>query len=602
MKDQSWPILVVIMFVVIPWASDFTVAGVSLIPGDFEPDNYVDWADFAVLSAAWQTQSGEAAWNHACDISDPNDGVIDMLDVLVFSRHWLANTPLGMVFIDAGEFEMGDHYDVGASDERPVHTVYVDSFCIGTYEVTNQQYCDYLNSALLDNLIEVGDGQVVYKFGDTEPYCDTNGTNPIGESRILWDGNTFGVVSGKEDHPMVRVTWYGAVAYCNWLSAREGRPKCYDLSTWECNFAANSYRLPTEAEWEYAARGGLQYYKYPWGNDPNDTSKANWELSGDPYESGSYPYTTPVGYYQANGYGVYDMVGNVWEWCNDRYSDIYYSSYPYYNPHGPDTGVFYSFRGGCLQYDHLTSRIAHRGRNARQTRQSYGGFRTVLSFLPVPNVAYWTMDDNDSNTVVTDIVGANDGTARQNTSVLHTNGRINGALTFNGTTDYIDLGSPVALDDLPADDFTVSAWIYDVSTTGKGIIIGVFPDSTAGWILRKQGIGENLYIDFWAGYSTVDAYFATPAGSLESDNWHHVAAVWDADSKTCKIYIDGFESSYVTNTPGGGSYNSDAPFDKEMGRMAYTGGLQFFDGKIDDVKIFNRALSEIEVLRLAITF
>jgi sulfatase modifying factor 1 len=379
MKNQSWPILAVIMFIIIPWAFEFTVAGESIIPGDFEPDNDVDGADFAVLSAAWQTHSGEVGWNHVCDISDPNDGFIDMLDVLVFSRHWLANAPLGMVFIDAGEFEMGDHNDVGALDERPVHAVYVDSFCMDTYEVTNQQYCDYLNSALSDNLIEVGAGHVVYKFGDSEAYCDTYESPPLHESRILWDGNAFGVVSGKEDHPMARVTWYGAVAYCNWRSAQEGRPNCYDLSTWTCNFTTNSFRLPTEAEWEYAARGGLTYYKYPWGNDPN-YSKANWIDSGDPYESGSYPYTTPVGYYQANGYGLYDMAGNVWEWCNDRYGDDYYSWSPYNNPRGPDTGSFRTYRGGDLQHNPLIARIAHRGRNAPQTKQSYGGFRTVVSF------------------------------------------------------------------------------------------------------------------------------------------------------------------------------------------------------------------------------
>ena len=217
----------------------------------------------------------------------------------------------------------------------------------------------------------------------------------------------------------------------------------------------------------------------------------------------------------------------------------------------------------------------------------------------LPDIAHWTMNDNTDNTTVADSIGGNDGTARQNTSILHTAGQIDGALTFDGASDYIDLGSPAASDDLPADDFTVSAWIYDESATSKGVIIGVFPDGTTGWILRKQGTGADLYIDFWAGYSIIDAYFATPAGSLESDNWHHVAAVWDADAKTCRIYIDGFESSYVSSTPGDGSYNSDASYDKEIGRMAYSGGLQFFDGKIDDVKIFDRALSDTEISLLA---
>ena len=213
----------------------------------------------------------------------------------------------------------------------------------------------------------------------------------------------------------------------------------------------------------------------------------------------------------------------------------------------------------------------------------------------LPDIAHWTMNDNTDNTTVADSIGGNDGTARQNTSILHTTGQIDGALTFDGASDYIDLGSPAASDNLPADDFTVSAWIYDESATGKGIIIGVFPDGTTGWILRKQRKESGGYIDFWVGHSTTNAYLATPQGSLGPDTWHHVVVVWEGDAKTCRLYIDGFESSYVTNTPGDGSYISDASYDKEIGRMALAGGIQFFAGKIDDVKIFDRALSDTEI-------
>jgi formylglycine-generating enzyme required for sulfatase activity len=105
-------------------------------------------------------------------------------------------------------------------------------------------------------LINVSGG-VVYKAGDSEPYCDTYIADT--DSRIHWDGATFTVTLDKEDHPMVEVSWYGAVAYANWRSARKGRTPSYNLSTWECDFDANGYRLPTEAEWEYAARGGSWY-------------------------------------------------------------------------------------------------------------------------------------------------------------------------------------------------------------------------------------------------------------------------------------------------------------------------------------------------------
>jgi len=377
MKDQSRPILLIIMSVAISWVFGFTVIADSVVSGDFDSDKDVDGTDFAVFAAAWQTQSGESGWNHICDISDPNDGIIDIFDFLVFARHWLAIAPAGMVFIGGGEYEMGDHYDVGSPAEEPNHFVYVDSFCMDRYEVTNQQYCTFLNSALSENLIEVRDGPIVYGLDANEPYCDTHEYDS--DSRILWDGSTFSVAAGKENHPMLRVSWFGAVGYCNWRSAQEGRPDCYDLATSTCNFVAYSYRLPTEAEWEYAARGGLKYYMYPWGNDPN-YSKANWYDSGDPYESGSYPYTTPVGYYQANGYGLYDMAGNVWEWCNDWYNMDYYTWSPYDNPRGPESDWRRVFRGGCLQYDHLTSRTAHRGYATPKTLRSYGGFRTVMSF------------------------------------------------------------------------------------------------------------------------------------------------------------------------------------------------------------------------------
>ena len=351
-----------------------------------------------------------------------------------------AQTPPGMVLIPGGEFEMGDHYGVGEIWELPVHAVYIDSFYMDIYEVTNQQYCDYLNSAFDQDLIEMIDG-VVYKAdnGTNYPYCSTTSA-PIayphyGEySRITWNDSTFGVASGKEDHPMVVVSWYGAVAYANWRGEEEGRPPCYDLDTWECDFDpvkarvwldeatgeakiqeegnhVRGYRLPTEAEWEYATRGIVlsggqnpdfqdHYYKYPWGNDI-DGSKANYSWSGDPYETGGHPWTTPVGFYNGelhhkddfgwpgsaeefqtsnaeNGYGLYDMAGNLWEWCNDWYSSTYYSSSPYDNPHGPASGTFRVCRSGSWYSDENNLRCAVRSWGSPDWRNFCSGFRLVL--------------------------------------------------------------------------------------------------------------------------------------------------------------------------------------------------------------------------------
>jgi formylglycine-generating enzyme required for sulfatase activity len=274
-----------------------------------------------------------------------------------------ASAQPAMVALPAGEFEMGDHAGFvdpsHPSDEVPIHEVRISAFLIGKTDVTVQQYRDYLASALSQGTIRVSGG-TVYLAGGSDALLLTRQADPY--SRIGWDGSTFTVLDGRGDHPVTSVLWHGAAAYCNWLSAREGRTACYDTSTWECDFTKDGYRLPTEAEWEYAARGGRTspYTVYPWGDTP-DTTKANWPSSGDPYETGPLPWTTPVGFYNgqlrrkadfdwpgsaetyqtsdgANGYGLYDMAGNVWQWCHDWYDKDYYARSPSTDPTGPATG------------------------------------------------------------------------------------------------------------------------------------------------------------------------------------------------------------------------------------------------------------------------
>jgi formylglycine-generating enzyme required for sulfatase activity len=325
-----------------------------------------------------------------CGVFDFDDnGDVDLYDFAVFQLVFGMWPPAGMVLVPGGEFAMGCHAETGESchsDELPVHDVYVDSFCVDVYEVTNQQYADGLNWAWAQGgLIRVSSG-VVYKAVSTVPYCDTTTSSPL--SRITWDGSTFGITAGKEDHPMVMVSWYGAVAYCNWRSAQHGLTPCYDLSAWTCDFGATGYRLPTEAEWEYAARGGEHspYYAYPWGNTI-DGSKANYSGSGDPYDGAGAPETTPVGYYDgeqtpagsdmANSYGLYDMAGNVCEWCHDWYDEGYYGSSPYDNPHGPASGARRVLRGGSWYQSSSTLRSADRFRTWPGYRLRYLGFRVA---------------------------------------------------------------------------------------------------------------------------------------------------------------------------------------------------------------------------------
>ena len=201
---------------------------------------------------------------------------------------------------------MGDQSGSGAGDELPVHTVTVSAFYLDKYEVSK---------ALWDD---------VKAYADDYGYTFAN------------SGSGAGVY-----HPVYDVNWYDCVKWCNARSKKEGLTPVYYTdagfttvyktgeSTPIANWSANGYRLPTEAEWEKAARGGLQGNTYPWGNTITG-SDANYEGSGDSFDDG----TTPVGYYdgtalvgpdRGNGYGLYDMAGNVYEWCWDWYDESWYS-------------------------------------------------------------------------------------------------------------------------------------------------------------------------------------------------------------------------------------------------------------------------------------
>ncbi len=305
--------------------------------------------------------------------------------------------PADMVLIPGGSFQMGDTFGDEPSDgsELPVHTVHTDAFYMGVYEVANQQYADALNWAYGQGDVINISGGVVYKYnsGTEYPYCDT--TTILTPSHITWNGSTFGVTSGREDHPVAMVSWYGSVAYANWRSAMEGKALCYDLSTWERNFGTG-YRLPTEAEWEKAARGGVSGQRFPWGNTINHTH-ANYKANGSafdyddsPYTSFTYhpdfdddgcPYTSPVGHFAANCYGLCDMCGNVQEWCNDWYGGSYYTdpeaTQP--NPDGPATGDYRVLRGGGWSINAHFCRTAYRGGNGYPRNRYQGvGFRLVM--------------------------------------------------------------------------------------------------------------------------------------------------------------------------------------------------------------------------------
>jgi len=284
----------------------------------------------------------------------------------------------GMVYVEGGTFTMGDTWGAdGNHDELPTHSVMVAGFLMDKYQVTNQKMAEVLNWAEEHGKLAASTSSVSNASGDNQELLDLD--SPY--CQISWDGSSFVVDLGKGNYPCVEVSWYGAAACCNYRSEKEGLSPCYDLSDWSCDWNANGYRLPTEAEWEYAAKGGWNgsYTKYS-GSDNPDSVAWYWENSDVPGNSEFWSDrgTLQVGTKAANELGIHDMAGNVWEWCNDWYDLDYYESSPTSNPRGPpDSNMGRILRGGSWYCIAHYCRVADRSRS-HSSHTNFGyGFRCV---------------------------------------------------------------------------------------------------------------------------------------------------------------------------------------------------------------------------------
>ncbi|HOH29353.1 MAG TPA: SUMF1/EgtB/PvdO family nonheme iron enzyme [Candidatus Hydrogenedentes bacterium] len=325
---------------------------------------------------------------------------------------WMLPECPELVDVPAGTFQMGDPWNQGGDYDVPVHDVYLDAYRIGKSEVTNQEYADVLNWAYVRGYLTDGDGGAylgtkIYAYGQF--IADTQASWKY--SQIAYSDGVFGVRSrtghddvpySMADHPMVEVSWYGAVCYCNWLSEQQGLQACYDTATWtRYEPVRNGYRLPTEAEWERAAAwDGSRHWRYSMTSDTLDITRANYR--DDQYEGYANPlgltspYTTPVGWYNGvnparvsapdtltvnapSPVGAYDMSGNVWEWCHDWYDETYYQGGAMTNPLGPSTGTYRVPRGGSWEDNNRGNRSACRV----WFQPAYGyntiGFRVAMS-------------------------------------------------------------------------------------------------------------------------------------------------------------------------------------------------------------------------------
>ena len=221
-----------------------------------------------------------------------------------------------LVPIDGGTFMMGSDHDL--DDERPAHRVRVDSFALAACQTTNAEYAAFLG----------GTGHPPPPFWSDPAFNDPR-------------------------QPVVGVSWFDAVAYCEWISGAAGR----------------QYRLPTEAEWERAARGGAEGSRYPWGDSPPKTQPG--------YEERWRTATARIASYPPNAFGLYDICENVHEWCADWYSATWYASSPAENPTGPTSGTRRVSRGGSWRHAVKISRCAARSSIPPHFRYADYGFRVA---------------------------------------------------------------------------------------------------------------------------------------------------------------------------------------------------------------------------------
>lgn len=280
--------------------------------------------------------------------------------------------PSGMVLIPSGSFVMGATtnagHDEANGDELPQHTVRVSAFYIDRYEVTKDQW------------------NIVYDWATEHGYAFSSGCG-------LGKGDT---------HPVQTVSWFDGVKWCNARSEMAGLAACYTVSGEvyrageflpECDFRLGGYRLPTETEWEKAARGGVSNRRFPWSDTStiqhgraNYLANNTYSYDTSPtegyhpdYDEAPMPYTSPAGTFAPNGYGLYDMAGNVWEWCWDWYDEYAYDTASSDDPTGPGWGSQRVSRGGSYGDVAANNRVSNREKSEPVNALYYQGMRTVRS-------------------------------------------------------------------------------------------------------------------------------------------------------------------------------------------------------------------------------
>ncbi|MES2418487.1 MAG: formylglycine-generating enzyme family protein [Bacteroidota bacterium] len=302
----------------------------------------------------------------------------------------------GMVFIPAGEFSMGASDAEGRADEYPQHKVKLKSFWIDKTEVSNASFAKFIKATgyvtTAERIPDWEEMKAQLPPGTPKPpdevfvaaslvFSSPKRVTDLNDASQWWvwkKGANWkhphgpgSNIAGKDNYPVVHISWNDAMAYCKWAGKR----------------------LPTEAEWEYASRGGLKNALYPWGNEPIEQGKVKantWQGNFPVHNTNwdKYGGLAPIKQFKPNGYGLYDMAGNVWEWCSDWYRADYYQTSPGDNPAGPTTsydpmeptipkkvvrgGSFMCNASYCKGY-----RVTSRMKTSTDTSLEHTGFRCV---------------------------------------------------------------------------------------------------------------------------------------------------------------------------------------------------------------------------------
>jgi formylglycine-generating enzyme required for sulfatase activity len=248
-----------------------------------------------------------------------------------------------LIYVKGGIYQMGS--EDGESDESPIHSVKLSSFYIGKYEITVNEFIEFMNAANVEDYGSL-DGRDIIDIDDID--CP-----------VIYEEESFKFKRTKfvetETCPIVGITWHGATAYCEWLSRKTG----------------DRYRLPTEAEWQFAARGGVEseYFIFS-GSDT--LNRVGW------YADNSEPKVHPVGEKRPNELGIYDMSGNAWEWCLDWYKKDYYQQMEFVNPKGPERGFRRVIQGGSVLNSSNRCRSTARYNYPPNNASISNGFRVVM--------------------------------------------------------------------------------------------------------------------------------------------------------------------------------------------------------------------------------